>query len=258
MEIDIYQIDAFANEIFSGNPAAVCPLAFWPDDELLQKIAAENNLSETAFFVEDKEGYRLRWFTPLSEVDLCGHATLAAAFVCGEILGLGDSIEFATRSGPLAVRREQGRFVMDFPANPPRRGGRNPLLEKALGKAPSEYLRADDHIAVFASEADILEITPDFAQLRKLDLRGVAVTAPGDNCDFVSRFFAPKLGIFEDPVTGSAHTELAPYWMEKLGKMTMHARQVSTRGGEIFCAVSGDRVLISGTAVKFMRGKIYV
>ena len=248
-----YQVDAFTTRPFSGNPAAICPLASWPDDGLLQDIAEENNLSETAFFVPSAKGFRLRWFTPATEVDLCGHATLAAAHVLFDVLGYPNpSITFETRSGELIVGRKSNLLIMDFPARPPAACLAPDELAEALGKQPAEVLSADDYLAVFDNEEAVRAIDPDYGLLGRLDLRGVIVTAPGSDVDFVSRFFAPKFGIPEDPVTGSAHCTLAPYWSDRLGKDTLAARQVSRRGGDILCEVKGSRVLLSGSAVTVM------
>lgn len=253
MKIKQYQVDAFARRIFEGNPAAVVPLDAWLHDSVLQAIAEENNLSETAFFVPDGNGYHLRWFTPVAEVDLCGHATLASAHVIFEFLGYPDSvIEFETRSGMLTVERRDGMLAMNFPSMPPEACDRPVALVEGLGRAPVEVLAADDYIAVFGSEEDIRSLSPDMTKLRELGLRGVCATAPGRDVDFVSRFFAPKLGIAEDPVTGSAHCELAPYWASRLGKTTLTARQLSKRGGGLTCELSGDRVVLLGAAVTFM------
>lgn len=248
-----YQVDAFTTRPFSGNPAAICPLASWPDDGLLRAIAEENNLSETAFFVPSTKGFRLRWFTPVVEVDLCGHATLAAAHILFDVLGYANpSITFETRSGDLIVGRKGNLLVMDFPARPPVACPPPDVLVEALGKRPVEVLSADDYLAVFDSEEVVRTINPDYGLLGRLDLRGVIVTAPGGDVDFVSRFFAPKFGICEDPVTGSAHCTLAPYWSNRLGKATLVARQVSRRGGDILCEMNGSRVLLSGSAVTVM------
>jgi PhzF family phenazine biosynthesis protein len=257
MKIKQYQVDAFATRAFEGNPAAVCPLESWLDDGLLQAIAEENNLSETAFFVPSEKGFKLRWFTPVKEVDLCGHATLAAAHVLFDILGYAKPvITFETRSGELIVERKDGRLEMNFPACPPTPCKLSETLVKGLGQRPVEVLAADDYLAVFDSEATVRAIAPDMVLLSQLDLRGVIITAPGTDVDFVSRFFAPKFGIPEDPVTGSAHCELAPYWANKLGKNLLSARQVSRRGGNIVCEVSADRVVLSGYAVTFMEAEI--
>ena len=259
MKIKQYQVDAFATRVFEGNPAAVCPLDKWLDDDLLQAIAEENNLSETAFFVPNAKGFDLRWFTPVKEVDLCGHATLAAAHVIFEILGYSESaITFATRCGDLVVTKQGSVLQMDFPACPPAPCEIPETLVQGLGVRPLELLAADDYIAVFDNEATIRAITPNHALLGQLDLRGVIVTAPGNDVDFVSRFFAPRFGIPEDPVTGSAHCELAPYWASKLGKNTLSAKQVSRRGGFLTCELLGRRVLLSGGAVMFMEAEIVI
>lgn len=258
MKIKQYQVDAFATRVFEGNPAAVCPLESWLDDSLLQAIAEENNLSETAFFVPGARGFELRWFTPVDEVDLCGHATLATAHVIFETLGYsGPVIPFETRSGELFVKKLGKRLQMDFPAQPPAPCSAPENLLRGLGGLqPDEVLAAADYMAVFDSEATIRAIGPDHALLAALDRRGVIITAPGDDVDFVSRFFAPQLGVPEDPVTGSAHCELTPYWAGRLGKKALSARQVSKRGGDLECELSGDRVLISGSAVMFMEAEI--
>ncbi len=257
MKIRLYQVDAFASRPFEGNPAAVCPLPSWPDDELLQAIAEENNLSETAFYVPSAQGFELRWFTPVAEVDLCGHATLATAHVIFEIQGYSKAlITFATRSGELFVNRRGKRLEMDFPASRPAPCAVDDALAAALGRRPSELWAAEDYLAVFDSEAGVRALVPDQALLARLDLRGVIVTAPGADVDFVSRFFAPKVGIAEDPVTGSAHCQLAPYWADRLGRNSLSARQVSRRGGDIACEVRADRVLLSGTAVTFLEAEI--
>lgn len=257
MKIKQYQVDAFATRVFEGNPAAVCPLASWLSDELLQAIAQENNLSETAFFVPSKKGFELRWFTPVQEVDLCGHATLASAHILFEALGYPrQAITFETRRGELIVEKKGERLEMNFPACPPTPCELSETLAKGLGQRPIEVLIADDYLAVFDSETAIRAITPNLALLGELDLRGVIITAPGTDVDFVSRFFAPKYGIPEDPVTGSAHCALAPFWAEKLGKNILTARQVSKRGGNITCEMKADRVLLSGCAVTFMEAEI--
>ena len=222
-------------------------------------IAEENNLSETAFFIPTEKGFALRWFTPVKEVDLCGHATLATAHVIFNILSYDKPvISFETRSGELRVEKHGDQLTMDFPACPPTPGEIAETLVKGLGTRPREVLAADDYIAVFDNEATIRNITPNHTFLSQLELRGVVVTAPGENVDFVSRFFAPKLGIPEDPVTGSAHCELAPYWAEKLGKPILNARQISKRGGDLTCEVKGNRVSLAGRAVTFMTGEIEI
>lgn len=259
MKIKQYQVDAFARRVFEGNPAAVCPLDAWLNDDILQAIAGENNLSETAFFVPQGEGFHLRWFTPVAEVDLCGHATLASAHVLFRVLGYTKRlVEFETRSGKLTVeRRDDGLLAMDFPARPPKPCPAPEALIEGLGRCPVVVLASDDYIAVFGSEADIRGLSPDLAKLGQLDLRGVCVTAPGLNVDFVSRFFAPKLGIPEDPVTGSAHCELTPYWSSRLARTTLRAFQASRRGGEILCTMnSNGRVVMQGSAITFMEAEI--
>ena len=257
MKIKQYQVDAFATRVFEGNPAAVCPLDNWLDDDLLQAIAEENNLSETAFFVPGAKGFDLRWFTPVKEVDLCGHATLATAHVIFENLGYAESaITFETRSGDLFVKKHGSLLQMDFPACPPTTCEISGTLVQGLGVRPIEVLAADDYLAVFDSETIVRAITPNHALLNQLDLRGVIVTAPGIDVDFVSRFFAPKFGVPEDPVTGSSHCELAPYWANKLGTNTLSAKQLSRRGGNLTCEVLGNRVLLSGGAVTFMEAEI--
>jgi PhzF family phenazine biosynthesis protein len=257
MKIRQYQVDAFATRTFEGNPAAVCPLERWLDDGMLQAIAEENNLAETAFFVPSEKGFALRWFTPVQEVDLCGHATLASAHIIFTVLGYAKpAITFETRSGDLFVEKRGELLQMDFPASLPAPHVPVDILLQGLGQRPLEVLAAEDYMAVFDSEATVRAITPDQALLSQLDLRGVIVTAPGDDVDFVSRFFAPKLGVPEDPVTGSAHCQLAPYWAAKLGKPMLKARQVSRRGGNIDCEVKWKRVLLAGRAIVFMAGEI--
>lgn len=257
LKLKQYQVDAFTDKVFGGNPAAVVPLSSWPEDSLLQAIAEENNLSETAFFVESGIGFKLRWFTPLKEVDLCGHATLATAHVIFNILGFPRPIvTFETRSGELLVAKRGDLLEMDFPSCPPRPCAPSEALTRGLGPIPVAILAADDYLVVFDSEATVRSIVPDQALLSQLDLRGVIVTAPGTDVDFVSRFFAPKYGIPEDPVTGSAHCALTPYWAGKLGKKKLRAKQVSKRGGALTCELRGNRVLISGQAVSFMEAEI--
>ena len=257
MKLRQYQVDAFARRLFEGNPAAVCPLDEWLDDAVLQAIATENNLSETAFFVPNGQGYDLRWFTPAAEVDLCGHATLATAYVLFEYLGYaGAALTFNTRSGALTVRRQDGLLIMDFPADMPESCEAPPELVEGLGKRPAEVLAAADYIAVFDNEATIRGLEPDFGRLRRIRRRGVCVTAPGDEVDFVSRFFAPRFGIDEDPVTGSAHCQLTPYWAARFDQTRLRARQISQRGGDVLCELHGDRVRLAGSAVLFAEGTI--
>lgn len=260
MKLPIYQLDAFTDKVFGGNPAAVVPLESWLDDAVLQKIAEENNLSETAFFVPQIGGFGLRWFTPVSEVDLCGHATLASAYVLFEILGFeGEAIVFETKSGKLTVTREtNGMLLMDFPLEPTSACEAPKELTDALGITPLETFAGTDYMVVLDDEEQLRTLQPDFVLLSKLERRGVIVTAKGDSCDFVSRFFAPKLGIDEDPVTGSAHCALAPYWAKRLGRTMLNAKQLSKRGGEIRCALMGSRVILKGYAAKYMTGEIEI
>ncbi len=257
MKLRQFQVDAFASRRFEGNPAAVCPLKEWLSDDLMQSIAAENNLSETAFFVPAQSGFHLRWFTPVAEVDFCGHATLASGHVLFDALDYEkQSVVFETRSGEMTVERSGKLYVMNFPAQPPKPSSPPKALIEALGAKPTEVLAADDYLAVFESQAVVQSLAPDFARLGDLDLRGVIATAPGDDHDFVSRFFGPKLGIDEDPVTGSAHCELTPYWSKRLSKKQLRARQISRRGGDVLCEIAGDRVRLKGSAVTFMVGEI--
>ena len=259
MRIPIYQIDAFTSKLFSGNPAAVVPLDDWLDDKTMLAIAAENNLAETAFFVRGADGFDLRWFTPKIEVDLCGHATLASAWVIFNELGYGyDEVRFETQSGTLVVQRDGDLLSMDFPSWMPEVAPAPDGLIEALGVEPVEVLKSRDYMAIYGSESEIRSISPDFGKLVKVDTLGVCVTSEGDSADFVSRFFAPRVGIPEDPVTGSTHSELTPYWAGKLGKTKMSAMQLSERGGELFCEHQGDRVKIAGRAVKYMSGEIEI
>jgi len=259
MRLPYFHVDAFASGVFRGNPAGVCPLAAWLPDATLQNIAAENNLSETAFVVARGADYDLRWFTPTTEVDLCGHATLAAAFVLFTERGFtGDKIRFHSRSGPLSVSREGDVLTLDFPSRPAAPCATPEALRRGLGATPAEARKARDFLAVFASEVEVRALKPDFAALRTLDCLGIIATAPGVDCDFVSRFFAPVAGIDEDPATGSSHCTLIPYWAQRLGKTKLFARQVSARGGEMFCNLAGDRVQIGGRAARYSRGELEV
>ena len=260
MRLKIFQIDAFTEAVFGGNPAAICPLESWLDDATMQAIAYENNLSETAFFVPADGAYDLRWFTPLAEVDLCGHATLASAYVVFHHLRPdADSVSFDTRSGRLDVTRDDHGFTMDFPAL-----AANPVVAPAdlaagLGVEPEAVFADMDYLVLFETEAQIRGIEPDLTALARLDeRRGVIVTAPGETADFVSRFFSPRMGVPEDPVTGSAHCMLAPFWAERLGKTTLRAYQASARGGVVHCTVAGERVRLSGRAVQYLEGTITV
>ncbi|OIP99853.1 MAG: isomerase [Zetaproteobacteria bacterium CG2_30_46_52] len=259
MQIQLYQVDAFASHVFEGNPAAVCPLTQWLTDAQMQAIAAENNLSETAFFVPQDDGFSIRWFTPTVEVDLCGHATLAAAFVLFELHGYSnDIIVFYSKSGQLLVSRDDDLFVLDFPMHLPRPCEVPQSISAAFKASPMACFKAEDYIVVLESEKDVRDAVPDFEMLKKLDLRGVTITAASKSYDFVSRFFAPNFGINEDPVTGSSFTQLAPVWMAILGKESLSAKQISKRGGEVWCEVRGNRVLIKGRAVLYMRAEITI
>jgi len=262
-----YWVDAFSSQLFGGNPAAVCPLKDgWPEDSLLQAIAFENNISETAYFLPLEDGrFHLRWFTPGREVDLCGHATVASAYVLMEHLDPGrKEVRFESRSGELRVTREGDLFVLDFPARPPRAveapAGMTEALRVPDGQRVESYL-GHYHMMVLPNESQVRELQPNFNELAKVEAFGAIVTAvadPGVPYDFVSRFFAPRAGINEDPVTGSAHTTLTPYWAQKLGKDVLQARQVSQRGGELRCTNAGDRVLIAGRATLFSTGTIHL
>lgn len=260
MKLSIYQVDAFTDQLFGGNPAAICPLDEWLPDELMQKIAVENNLAETAFFVKTANGYKLRWFTPEYEIDLCGHATLASAHIIfTELAYADDAIYFETvKAGTLVVRKDGDKYSMDFPSRPAEQAELPEGLIEALGmKMPLEVFRARDYMLVYESEYDIRAASPDFVMLAKIPTVGIIITAPGNEADFVSRFFAPAASINEDPVTGSAHCNLIPYWAGKLGKNNLHAYQLSARKGELWCELKGDRVLMAGKAVTFLSGEIY-
>ena len=260
MKIPLYQVDAFTDRVFAGNPAAVCPLEAWINDETLQRIAAENNLAETAFFVKEGDGFRIRWLTPKSEVDLCGHATLATAYVIFNHLDFrAPTIAFESRSGRLSVTRNGEWYTLNFPTDRLERGEVLQAYSSCFGKQPLEAYRGrTDLMLVFSSRDDVEAITPDFSKMAELRERGVIVTAKGTDTDFVSRFFAPEVGINEDPVTGSAHTTLTPYWSGRLGKKELTARQVSERGGYLKCKLLGDRVEISGQAAFYLSGEISV
>lgn len=259
--IPLYQIDAFTDRLFGGNPAAVCPLQSWLDDDLMQAIALENNLSETAFFVpagEGREGhFELRWFTPEMEVDLCGHATLACSHLILMRLNPGlTGLTFETTSGPLGVTRDGEMLVLDFPARVAVDAPIPDGFTAAIGIEPEAFLTAAKNMAVYRDVETVRRINPDFSYIANLPGDGLIITAPGDDCDFVSRYFAPQAGIDEDPVTGSAHCTTVPYWAERLEKTSLHARQVSRRGGELFCRLMGDRVQMAGRAVLYMEGEI--
>jgi predicted PhzF superfamily epimerase YddE/YHI9 len=259
--LPIYQVDAFTDKVFSGNPAAVCPLQQWLSEDIMQKIALENNLAETAFFVKNRNQYDIRWFTPTVEVDLCGHATLAAAYVLFQVLGISDQeITFHShRSGPLHVKREADWLTLNFPTDTIGSVPLNNQLEACFDICPREAYRGKtDYLLVFDAEDDIRSLEPSLERISRLDARGVIVTAPGDEVDFVSRFFGPAVGVPEDPVTGSAHTSLLPYWAQRLGKNELSARQLSTRGGEIRCKHLGERVEIAGQGQLYLKGEIYL
>lgn len=259
MNIRFYQIDAFTDRVFAGNPAGVCFLDEWLDDRILQSIAAENNLSETAFLVPADTRYDLRWFTPKVEVDLCGHATLASAFAVFEYIKPGAGrVDFQTKSGQLSVERQGDLLTMDFPARRPEPCPPPDHLAEILGIPPSQTLRARDLLVVYEEEDQVRRLQPDLERVAALEPFAVIVTAPGKNSDFVSRFFAPKVGVPEDPVTGSAHCSLIPYWSERLGKKELYALQLSERGGELFCLNQGDRVSIGGKAVAYLSGTIQI
>ena len=257
MNIPYFEVLAFTDRLFTGNPAGICVLGEWLPDEMLQKIATENNLAETAFFIDRGNSFDIRWFSPAAEIDLCGHATIGSAHVLFEHLGRsGNSLAFQSRSsGELSVDRAGGRLVLDFPSRPAAASEAPALLAESLGAQPSEVCKNRDYIAVFERQEQVAELQPNLAELAKLEgVQGVCVTAPGNNCDFVSRYFAPSVGVPEDSVTGSTHCALIPYWAKRLGKSKLHARQLSPRGGELFCEDRGDRVGIGGTAVTYVQG----
>jgi len=262
MRIPYYQVNAFTRNVFGGNPAGVCPLEKWLPDPVLQQIATENNFAETAFFTAEKDHYHLRWFTPAIEVDLCGHATLATAFVLfcesNGARPASPRLRFHTRSGWLATEKRGDTLELDFPSRPPESCAAPEELIRGLGCKPREVLRSRDFLAVFDSQAEVAALDPDMDLLTRLDCLGVIATAPGDDADFVSRFFAPRAGIPEDPATGSSHSTLIPFWAEQLKKTEMFARQISKRGGEFHCRLAGDRVGIGGDAVTYCRGEIEV
>jgi len=266
MRFPLYWVDAFTDKVFAGNPAAVVPLAAWPEAGLMQRIAFENGLAETAFFVRTgTDRFHLRWFTPTVEMDLCGHATLASGFVVfNQLAQAGDRVVFDTRSGPLTVARADGGWLeLDFPSRPPTALAETAvpatLLPGLRGPRPHWIGRARDCFCVYASAAEVLALQPDFTLLGQVDATGIIVTAPGESgVDFVSRFFAPSAGINEDPVTGSAHCTLVPYWAENLRRKRLRARQVSARGGDLWCELAGDRVRMAGDAVLYLQGEIRV
>lgn len=256
--LKIYHVNAFSSNPFAGNPAAVIPLDFWLSDVIMQQIAAQNNLSETAFFVKTSDGFHIRWFTPNVEVNLCGHATLASAYVIFEILGFqGESIAFDSKSGPLYVSRSNQDFYLNFPAVISEEVKSLEGIEEAMNASPVKILRAgDDVLLIFENESEVSNLNPDFGLLSKIDARGIIVSSISDKYDFVCRFFGPKVGINEDPVTGSAFTKLIPYWSAILGKTEMNACQISQRMGDVSCQLLGDRVLIGGKANLYLQGEI--
>lgn len=259
--LTIYQVDAFTDKLFGGNPAAVVPLDSWLDDELMQQIAAENNLAETVFFVPKGEGFHIRWFTPELEIDLCGHATLASAFILYEYMDhAGGEVLFYSKSGELIIGRDAGKYQLNFPARMPVEVSEYPeQLLKGLGiAAPLGVYKSRDYLVELASQKEVLDVNIDTGLLNQVDVIGIIITAPGEDCDFVSRFFAPNCGIPEDPVTGSAHSSLIPFWAAKLKKEHLHARQLSKRGGELWCRNLGERVTMSGSCVFYMKGEISV
>ena len=260
MNIKIYQVDAFADKLFGGNPAAVCPLDAWLPDDLLLNIAMENNLAETAYYVKEKEGYRIRWFTPTVEVDLCGHATLATAAVLFTHEGYqGTQLTFNSRSGPLTVTKDGDFLTLNFPADTFSEVALFPELINPFNIKPIKAFKGKtDYMLIFENENQVRKLTPDFRKLGTISARGVITTAKGDQVDFVSRFFGPQSGIDEDPVTGSAHTTLIPYWAKVLGKTEMNAVQCSARGGKLKCKMKGDRVEIGGQAKLFLTGTIFI
>ncbi|MDY6984068.1 MAG: PhzF family phenazine biosynthesis protein [Pseudomonadota bacterium] len=259
MDLPLYVVDAFTDRLFRGNPAAVCPLTEWLPEALMQSLAAENNLAETAFVVPEGDGWGLRWFTPRVEVDLCGHATLATAFILARLHPEQTEFRFQTRSGELVVTRAGDLFTLDFPARDVEALAPQPALETALGaRVLNQYVAANVWIAELTNEAAVQALQPDLRALQALDCRAVSVTARGQSCDFVSRFFAPKAGIDEDPVTGSAHCGLVPLWAERVGRTQLGARQLSARGGELLCELRGQRVLMSGRAVLYSTATVHL
>jgi len=253
--IPLFQLDAFTDKAFGGNPAAVCPLQEWLPDDVMQSIALENNLSETAFYVPEGDGFRLRWFTPKLEVDLCGHATLATAWlILNELEPDRADVDFETRSGTLSVSRDGELLSMDFPAMVATEQPTPEGLAEAIGVEPLKFLKAVKNMAVLEDEAAVRAVDPDFGYIKNLDGMGLIITAPGDDSDCASRFFAPHAGINEDPVTGSAHCTIVPYWSGVLSKAQIHARQVSARSGDLYCWYEGDRVVIGGKARTVIKG----
>lgn len=260
MNLKIYQLDAFTDKIFGGNPAAVIPLNEWLSDELMQKIALENNLAETAFYVPEGDKFHLRWFTPTVEVDLCGHATLATAYQIFHYQNYAKSvIEFTSRSGILKVEKQGDLLELDFPIDKFQTSDTPQAFIEALGATPKETFKGlTDYMLVFDSESQIKAFEPDFRKIASVNCRGIIVTATGDEVDFVSRFFGPASGGDEDPVTGSAHTTLTPYWAKILNKTTLSAKQISSRGGKLHCTLVGDRVKIAGKVAPYLVGEIHL
>lgn len=260
MIIPYYKVLAFTKQQFAGNPAGVCVLeGAWPPDALMQSIAAENNLAETAFLIDRGEYLDIRWMSPTIEIDLCGHATLASAHVLFNHRGRkSNAIRFQSQSGELRVERKEGRLVLDFPSQPASACEPPMKIAEGLGAQPRQVLKSRDYFAIFERQEDVAAIKPDFDAIMQLDTQGIVVTAPGNDCDFVSRYFAPAAGIPEDPVTGSTHCTLIPYWSKRLGKRDLLARQISKRGGELFCEDRGERVGIGGNAVTYVEGKLSV
>ncbi len=262
MKIELFQIDAFTDTVFGGNPAAVCPLKTWLPDIVLQKIALENNLAETAFFVpKDEHTFQLRWFTPEIEMDLCGHATLASGYVLFEFLNYKkETIQFKTKSGLLKVRKKNNFLELDFPSRPPAQASLPEIIGKGLNIEPSEVWKSRDYLLLYETEEDIMNLQPDVSILNQINIDpgGIIVTAKGNSVDFVSRFFTPQASVFEDPVTGSAHCTLVPFWAERLHKKEVHALQISKRRGELFCSLKNNRVYIRGKAVKYLHGYIEI
>jgi PhzF family phenazine biosynthesis protein len=264
MRIAYFQVNAFTRHTYGGNPAGVCPLTEWLPDKILLEIARENNFAETAFFVARDSVYHLRWFTPAVEVDLCGHATVASAHVLFSELPNarkppdGSTLRFQTRSGQLLAHKRGDLIELDFPSRDPHPCATPEALIHGLGRKPREVVRARDYLALFDSQAEVAALTPDMTQLASLDALGIIATAPGADADFVSRFFAPKVGVPEDPATGSSHSTLIPFWASRLNKSEMFARQISKRGGEFHCRLEGDRVRIGGHALTYCRGEIEI
>jgi PhzF family phenazine biosynthesis protein len=260
MKIKFYQIDTFTDKLFGGNPAGVCPLEDWLPDEAMQNIAFENNLADTAFFVTNDNDFELRWFTPLAEVDLCGHATLATAHVLFEHFEYNrEKIFFHTKSGELSVKRKNEKLILNFPVDTVKKIEAPEDLITAIGKKPIETFKGKtDYLFVYQTQKEIEDIIPDFELIKKSKARGIIITAKGDDVDFVSRFFAPLVGINEDPVTGSAHTTLTPYWTVKLGKKELSAMQLSKRRGKLNCKLVDDRVEITGNAITYLEGSIKI